>query len=317
MRDAFGEALVKCGKAHDDIVVVDADIALPTRASFFQEEFPDRFVQMGINEQNAVSFASGLATCGYTPLVNLFASFASTRASDQVNISVAYPRLNVKIAGCYAGITTPNTGATHQSVFDIAVMRAMPNMTVIEPADGNECQTALEAAFQYVGPVYFRVARCPVPLVYEAPPEFEIGKASVLIQGTDVSIVAGGVMVSRCVEAARLLHERGISAEIINVSTLKPLDSGTLLSSAAKTGGVVTVENHSVIGGLGGAVSELLSENHPVPVRRVGIKDVHGSSGQIDDLFVKYGLTTEAVVTAASDICERKNNDTRTTPDGC
>jgi transketolase len=306
MRDAFGEILAELGARYPALVVVDVDVAEPTRAHRFWAAYPDRFVQMGVAEQNAVSFAAGLSTLGCIPLVNIFACFAARRAGDQVAISVAYPHLNVKIVGSYAGITTPNTGATHQSVEDVAVMRAMPNMIVLEAADRNELRQVLPAILEHQGPAYLRIVRCSLPDIVPPDYRFSIGKGALLREGTDVTLIGAGLMVSRCLEAAEALNRDGISAMVINMSSLKPIDRDLILVSARHTGAVVTAENHSVIGGLGSAVAETLAEGCPVPLERVGLRDTFGESGKLPELLEKYGLNARSVVEAARRVLSRK-----------
>ncbi len=308
MRDAFGDILVELGAECPTLVVVDVDVAEPTRAHRFWAAYPERFVQLGVAEQNAVSFAAGLSTMGCIPLVNIFACFAARRAGDQVSISVAYPRLNVKIVGSYAGITTPNTGATHQSVEDVAVMRAMPNMVVIEAADRNELRQAMRAMLEHRGPAYLRNVRCPLPDIMPPDYQFSIGKGAVLRQGSDVTLIGSGLMVSRCLEAAHALNHQGVSAAVINMSSLKPIDRDLILDSARHTGAIVTAENHSVIGGLGSAVAETLAEGCCAPLERVGLKDTYGESGQLPDLLERYGLTARSVVEAAHRVLSRKHS---------
>jgi len=305
MRDCFGEIIAEIGAENEEVVVVDSDVAHPTRAHLFEKKFPERFIQLGVAEQNAVGFAAGVSTLGFIPIVNMFACFASKRACEQISISVAYPRLNVKICGCYAGITTPNTGATHQAFEDVAIMRALPNMLVIEPADERELAQVLRGAIHYNGPVYLRVVRCGLPTVLPADYRFKIGQAVILKEGSDITLIGSGLMVSRCLEAAEMLAQEGISAQVINVSTIKPIDVNLITQAAKKTGRIVTVENHGIIGGLGSAVAEVLAENYPVPLKRVGIEDAFGESGKLDDLLKKYGLTTERVKQAAQEIMEK------------
>jgi transketolase len=306
MRQAFGEAIVGIGHADPRVVMIDCETATSTFAIHFGKTFPDRFIQMGVAEQNAISFAAGLSTTGFVPIVPLFGCFSTRRAGDQVFCQVAYPKFNVKIMGCFAGMSSPNTGATHQALQDVAMMRALPHMLVLEPADEPELRQALVAVFEHVGPVYFRMIRGDVgggsPTVSPPGYRFRLGKAAVLRDGSDVTLVGSGLMVSRCLEAAGILAAKGIAAEVINVSTVKPLDVDGLVSSAEKTGAVVVAENHSVIGGLGGAVAEALTERCPVPMRRVGVKDRFGESGPLEDLFEKYGLTAGAVVKAAEEV---------------
>ncbi len=308
MRDVFGEALCELGARNERLIVVDADVGHATRAHRFQAQYPERYVQLGVAEQNVVAFSAGLATLGYVPVANLFATFATKRACDQVSISVAWPRLNVKICGCYGGITTPNTGATHQSVEDVAVMRAMPNMTVVEAADALELRQALAAVVDYEGPVYLRVVRCELPDVLPPDYRFALGKGVVLREGGDLTLIGSGLMTSRCVEAAERFSREGISARVINMPTLKPIDEEMIVEAASKTGGIVTAENHSVIGGLGSAVCEVLADQCPVPVKRVGIQDTFGTSGKLDGLLRKFGLTADAVFEAGRQVLRRQEN---------
>jgi transketolase len=309
-RQLFGEALVAIGQANPDVVVLDCQTAMPTAAVAFAKAFPDRFIDLGIAEQNAVSFAAGLARMGFVPIIPLFACFSSRRALDQVTIQAAYANLNVKVCGLYAGLTSPNTGATHQMISDLAVMRSIPNMTVVEPADAEEMRQALPVAVAHRGPVYFRLVRGdiggPCPRVVPDGYAFQLGRAALLREGTDVTLIGSGLMVSRCLEAAGMLKREGIAADVINVSTIKPLDADLLIARARKTGAVVTAENHSVLGGLGGAVAEVLGDACPVPVRRVGVRDEFGTSGPLEELFPLYGLTSEAVCEAARVVVQAK-----------
>lgn len=297
-REAYGKTLVALGKTNENIVVLDADLAKSTKTIEFAKVFPERFFDVGIAEQNLIGIAAGLAAAGKIPFASSFAIFATGRAFEQVRNSVAYPKLNVKIAATHAGVTVGEDGGSHQTVEDIAVMRSLPNMTVIVPADGVETEKALQAIVDYQGPVYLRLGRPAVPVLYDDSYSFEIGKASVLRTGEDVSIIAAGIMVSKALEAAELLAEEGIQAEVINMATIKPLDEKTILQSVRKTKRVVTAEEHSIIGGLGSAVAELVSEHHPVPVRRVGLKDVFGESGSPAELLEKYGLTPGGIIEA-------------------
>jgi transketolase len=310
IRQLFGEALVALGQANPDVVVLDCQTAMPTAAVAFAKAFPDRFIDLGIAEQNAVSFAAGLARMGFVPIIPLFACFSSRRALDQVTIQAAYANLNVKVCGLYAGLTSPNTGATHQMVSDLAVMRSVPNMTVVEPADALEMSQALPAAVGHRGPVYFRLVRGdiggPCPRVVPDGYAFQLGRAALLREGSDVTLIGSGLMVSRCLEAADILKREGISADVINVSTIKPLDADLIVARARRTGTVVTAENHTVLGGLGGAVAEALGDACPVPLRRVGIRDEFGTSGPLEELFPLYGLTADAVCAAAHLAIEAK-----------
>jgi transketolase len=303
IRALFGNALVALGQTNPNVVVLDCQTAMPTAAVAFAKALPERFLDLGIAEQNAVSVAAGLARMGFIPIVPLFACFSSRRALDQVTIQAAYAGLNVKVCGLYAGLTSPNTGATHQMVSDLATMRAIPHLTVVEPADALEMRQALEAVVLHRGPVYFRLVRGdiggPVPRVSPDGYAFRLGKATLLRKGTDVTLIGSGLMVSRCLEAAEILEQDGIAADVINLSTIKPLDADLIVARARRTGAVVTAENHTVLGGLGGAVAEVLGDACPVPLRRVGIRDEFGTSGPLEALFPHYGLTAEAVCAAA------------------
>ena len=303
IRQLFGQALTAIGQANPQVVVVDCQTAMPTAAVTFAKALPARFIDLGIAEQNAVSFAAGLARMGFVPIVPLFACFSARRALDQVTIQVAYADLNVKVCGLYAGLTSPNTGATHQMISDLAVMRSIPNLTVVEPADALEMQQALAAVVAHRGPVYFRLVRGdiggPCPRVSPDGYTFRLGKAALLREGRDISLIGSGLMVSRCLQAAEVLSKEGIAADVINVSTIKPLDAECLVARARLTGAVVTAENHTVLGGLGGAVAEVLGDACPVPLRRVGIRDEFGTSGPLEEILPQYGLTAEAVCEAA------------------
>ena len=310
IRQLFGEALVALGQTNPNVVVLDCQTAMPTAAVAFAKAFPERFIDLGIAEQNAVSVAAGLARMGFIPIVPLFACFSSRRALDQVTIQAAYAGLNVKVCGLYAGLTSPNTGATHQMISDLAIMRSIPNLTVVEPADALEMSQALAAVVLHRGPVYFRLVRGdiggPCPRVTPEGYEFRLGKAALLREGTDVTLIGSGLMVSRCLQAAEILAAEGIAADVINVSTIKPLDADLIVARARRTGAVVTAENHTVLGGLGGAVAEVLGDACPVPLRRVGIRDEFGTSGPLEELFPHYGLTAEAVCAAARSVLRAK-----------
>lgn len=303
IRQLFGETLAAIGAENPRLVVVDCQTAMPTAAAVFAGAHPDRFIDLGIAEQNAVSFAAGLARVGFVPVVPLFGCFLARRALDQVTIQAAYPRLNVKLCGLYAGLTSPNTGATHQMLTDLAVMRSIPHLTVVEPADGIELTQALRALVAQDGPTYLRLVRGdiggPVPRVSPDGYRFQVGAATLLREGRDVTLVGSGLMVSRCLQAAAALAAEGIAADVINVATIKPLDVALLAARARRTGAVVTAENHTVLGGLGSAVAEALAEACPVPVRRVGVQDAFGTSGPLEELLPHYGLTAEAVGAAA------------------
>lgn len=310
IRALFGNALVALGQTNPNVIVVDCQTAMPTAAVAFAKAFPERFIDLGIAEQNAVSVAAGLARMGFIPIVPLFACFSSRRALDQVTVQAAYAGLNVKLCGLYAGLTSPNTGATHQMISDLAIMRSIPNLTVVEPADALEMSQALAAVVLHRGPVYFRLVRGdiggPCPRVTPDGYEFRLGKATLLREGTDVTLIGSGLMVSRCLQAAEILAAEDIAADVINLSTIKPLDADLIVARARRTGAVVTAENHTVLGGLGGAVAELLGDACPVPLRRVGIRDEFGTSGPLEELFPHYGLTAEAVCAAARDALRAK-----------
>ena len=297
-RQSYGEALVELGAEHDDFVVLDADLAAATQTGKFKAAYPDRFFDAGIAECNLMGIAAGVASTGRVAFASTFAMFAAGRAFEQVRNSIGYPHLNVKIGATHAGISVGEDGATHQCNEDIALMRTIPGMTVVVPADDVEAKAAVRAAYEYEGPVYMRFGRLAVP-VFNDPGayEFELGKGVLLREGTDVTIVACGLMVQAALEAAEALAEKGVSAEVINIHTIKPLDEELVRASAAKTGRVVTAEEHSVIGGLGDAVLAALAEN-PVPVSKLGVNDVFGESGPAIDLLHKYGLDAEGVVAA-------------------
>lgn len=295
-RQSYGEALVELGAEHDDFVVLDADLAAATQTGKFKAAYPDRFFDCGIAEQNLMGIAAGIATTGRVAFASTFAMFAAGRAFEQVRNSIGYPHLNVKIGATHAGISVGEDGATHQCNEDIALMRSIPGMTVVVPADDVEARAAVRAAYEHDGPVYMRFGRLAVP-VFNDPEtyEFQLGKGVLLREGTDVTIVACGLMVQAALEAAEALAEKGVSAEVINIHTIKPFDEELVRASAAKTGRVVTCEEHSVIGGLGDAVLSALAES-PVPTRKLGVDDVFGESGPAVDLLHKYGLDAAGVV---------------------
>ncbi len=305
-RDAYGQALAELGAINDKVVVLDADLSKSTKTNDFKKLFPERFFNIGIAEQNLMGTAAGLAATGKIPFASSFAVFAVGRAYDQIRNSIAYPRLNVKIAATHAGLTVGEDGGSHQMLEDIALMRAVPNMTVIVPADGVETRQAVLAAAAYDGPVYIRLGRPKVPVLFGEDYEFEIGKGVVLRDGSDVTLVATGIMVSKAVEAAEALATEGVTAAVVNISTIKPLDDAVLVAMAQKTGAVVTCEEHNIYGGLGSAVAEVLVENCPVPMARVGVEDSFGESGLPDQLLEKYGLTVENIVKKAKAVIARK-----------
>lgn len=299
-RDAYGKALVELGGINDKIVVLDADLAAATKTGMFKKAYPDRFFDSGIAESNMMGVAAGLATTGYTVFASTFAMFAAGRAYEQVRNSIAYPHLNVKIGATHAGISVGEDGASHQCCEDIALMRVIPGMVIINPADDIEARAAVFAAAEYEGPVYMRFGRLAVPRIFDESYKFELGKAVTLREGSDVTIIATGLMVNVAIEAAKALADEGISAEVINIHTIKPLDKEAVIRSAAKTGAVVTAEEHSIIGGLGGAVAEALCESgKPVPVVRLGVNDVFGRSGPAVELLHIYGLDAQNIVAKA------------------
>lgn len=305
-REAYGEELKALGGDNPNVVVLDADLSKSTKTNVFKKAFPDRHFNLGIAEANMMSTAAGLATCGKIPFASTFAVFASGRAWEQVRMSVCYPELNVKIVATHGGITVGEDGASHQANEDIAVMRALPNIVVVVPADGVETRKAVRAIAEYHGPVYMRLGRSGVPVIFDDDYEFALGKAVVMREGTDVSIFACGMMVAQSLDAADLLASEGISAEVVNVSTIKPLDVQTILSSVDKTGCAVTAEEHSVVGGLGSAVSEALVEGCPVALERVGVPDTFTESGKPAELLKKYGLTSTDIAAAARSAVTRK-----------
>ena len=288
-RDAYGNALKKLG-ARDDILVLDADLAKATKTGVFKKEFPDKFIDCGIAESNMMGVAAGLATTGYTVFASSFAMFSAGRAFEQVRNSIAYPNLNVKIGATHAGISVGEDGASHQCCEDIALMRTIPNMTIINPADDVEAEQAVLAAADHPGPVYMRFGRLAVPRVNSEDYKFELGKGVTLKDGKDVTIVATGLMVAEALEAAEMLKNDGIDARVINIHTIKPIDQDILVKAAKETGAIVTAEEHSVIGGLGGAVCEVLAESCPVPVLRLGVEDTFGKSGPAVELLHIFGL---------------------------
>ena len=295
-RDSYGNALAELGKEYENLVVLDADLAGATKTSVFQKAFPERHIDCGIAEANMTGIAAGLSTCGKIPFASSFAMFSAGRAFEQVRNSIGYPHLNVKIGATHAGISVGEDGATHQCNEDLALMRTIPGMVIINPADDVEARAAVRAACEYVGPVYLRFGRLAIPVINdEATYHFEIGKGVILKEGTDVTIVATGLCVSESLEAAKLLEEDGISAQVINIHTIKPLDEELIISAARKTKKIVTVEEHSIIGGLGGAVSELLSEKAPTQMLRIGVMDTFGESGPAADLIKKYGLDAKSI----------------------
>lgn len=305
-RDAYGEALRELGASNKDVVVLDADLSKSTKTSVFAQAFPDRFFDMGIAEQNLMGTAAGLAAAGKIPFASTFAVFATGRAYEQVRNSICYPRLNVKIAATHAGLTVGEDGASHQALEDISLMRGLPNMTVIVPADAAETKAAVAFAASYHGPVYIRLGRMAVPAVFGDGYEFRHGRAVTLSEGKDVTIMATGIMVSRARQAAQALYEQGLTARVLAVATIKPLDVDAVAAAARDTGAVVTCEEHSIIGGLGSAVAEALAEHCPAPLERVGVRDTFGESGRPEELLDKYHLAVADIVQAARRAIARK-----------
>ncbi len=304
-REAYGDALKEFG-ANENVVVLDADLSKSTKTDTFKKAYPERFVNCGIAEGNMISVAAGLATCGKTVFASSFAMFAAGRAFEQVRNSVGYPKINVKIGATHAGISVGEDGATHQCLEDMGIMRTIPNMVIINPADGNEAILAVKAAIEYGGPVYLRFGRLAVPVIFDENYKFEIGKGVMLEDGNDVTLVATGLMVPEALKAAEELKNEGISARVINISTIKPLDNEIIIKAAKETGAIVTCEEHNIIGGLGSAVAEALAEGCPVPMKRVGTCDVFGKSGVPAKLLEEYGLDVKTIVAKAKEAIAMK-----------
>ncbi len=300
-RAAYGEALVELAEQYPQVVVLDADLSAATMTNGFAKAYPDRFFDCGIAEANMTGIAAGMAAAGLKPFTNTFAIFAAGRAYEQVRNSVAYPHLNVTVVGSHGGVSVGEDGATHQMVEDLALMRAVPGMLVLNPCDAYEMRLAVEALINYDGPAYLRLGRSAVETVTDSIPgyTFELGKGATLRDGADVTIAATGLMVQRALAAAELLAAEGVSARVLDIHTIKPLDEALLLKAAAETGCIVTAEEHSIIGGLGGAVAERLGEKHPVPVLRVGVNDEFGRSGKADEVLAYFGLTSEHIAEQA------------------
>lgn len=302
-RDAYGKALAALGAEHENLVVLDADLANATKTQTFQKAFPDRHFDCGIAEANMICVAAGLSTTGLVPFASSFAMFASGRAFEQVRNSIGYPHLNVKIGATHGGISVGEDGASHQCCEDFALMRSIPGMTVICPADGVEAEAAVKAAYEMEGPVYLRFGRLAIPVFHEEGFQFQIGKGEILREGTDVAIIANGLLVYEAIQAGEQLAQEGINAMVINMATVKPLDEELVLAAARKCGKVITCEEHSVIGGLGEAVCSLLSEKLPTPVKRIGVNDEFGHSGPAAALLKQFGLSAEHIVEVAKDFC--------------
>ena len=303
-RDSYGKALAELGAVHDDIVVLDADLAGATKTSVFQKAFPERHFDCGIAEANMICVAAGMAATGLVPFASSFAMFAAGRAFEQVRNSIGYPHLNVKICASHGGISVGEDGASHQCCEDYALMRTIPGMVVMSPADDVEARAMVKAAYEYEGPVYIRLGRAAVPVVHAEDETFQIGKGKVLREGKDVAIIANGLMVYEAVKAAEELAQDGIDAMVINMCTIKPLDEELVIAAAKKCGKIITCEEHSVIGGLGEAVCSCLSEKLPTPVKRIGVNDVFGHSGPAADLLKQFGLSAENIVKTAKEFCK-------------
>ena len=302
-RDAYGKALAALGAEHENLVVLDADLANATKTQTFQKAFPDRHFDCGIAEANMICVAAGMSTTGLVPFASSFAMFASGRAFEQVRNSIGYPHLNVKIGATHGGISVGEDGASHQCCEDFALMRSIPGMTIICPADGVEAEAAVKAAYEMEGPVYLRFGRLAIPVFHEEGFNFQIGKGEILREGTDVAIIANGLLVYEAIQAGEQLAQQGIDAMVINMATVKPLDEELVLAAAKKCGKVITCEEHSVIGGLGEAVCSLLSEKLPTPVKRIGVNDEFGHSGPAAALLKQFGLSAEHIVEVAKDFC--------------
>jgi len=297
-RDAYGKILIKLGEKYENLVVMDADLSGSTKSAAFGKEYPERFFNMGIAEQNLYGTAAGLAISGKIVCASTFAMFATGRAFEIIRNSIGYTRVNVKICASHAGITTGEDGASHQTFEDIALMRTIPGMTVVNPADGVSAMKLIEQAVAYKGPCYVRLGRAAVPMIYAESVDIKLGKANRLREGKDVAIIATGIMVNEALAASQELSEEGIEATVIDMHTIKPMDKDAVIEAAKETGAIVTAEEHSIIGGLGGAVAEVLSQNHPVKMKMVGQMDTYGESGKPEELKVKYGMTSANIVKA-------------------
>jgi len=306
LREVFGEALVQLGDKNSNVVVLDADLAGATRSILFGEKYPERFYNVGITEANMVSIAAGLSTCGKIPFVSTFSFLITLRTTDQIRSQISYPGLNVKLMGANAGLTGFADGVSHQSIMDLAILRAMPNMTIIVPSDEIEMRMAVQLAAMHQGPLFLRIPRVPAPILHDQDMDFEIGKTIKLQDGTDVTIISMGMMVSRALDASEILTKDGISAEVIEVHTLKPLENEMIIKSTQKTGAVVTVEEHNKYGGLFSAVAEVIGLHNPIPIEYVAIEDRYGGSGQYEELLEDCGLTTNNIVKKVENVLKRK-----------
>lgn len=307
LRVAFGETVAELGRENPRIVVLDGDLGSSTRADIFEAAHPDRFFQMGVAEQNLLGVAAGMATLGFIPFVSTFACFAVARALDSIRVLIAQPRLNVKIAGGYAGLLAAMTGKTHLMFDDVAIMRAMANMVTVAPADEVETRLAIRAIAEYEGPVYLRLTRPATPVIFDDTYRFELGKAVVLREGSDVTLISTGVHTTRVSQAAAILAEEGIEAHLLHVPTIKPFDEEAIIEAARRTGFVITAEEHTRIGGLGGAVAETLADRFPVTVKRLGLADTFGESGPNDDLLDKYGISVDKTVQSVRELIQRRS----------
>ena len=306
MRDAFGQTLVELGRLYPKMLVLDADLHTSSKATMFKKAYPDRFIQVGIAEQNLFGISAGLALSGFLPFPSTFAVFASRRALDQIAISICFPNLNVKIPGSYVGLPTSRAGASHNCIEDIAVMRALPNMRVADPADAADLRAIMHAAIEVNGPVYFRIARLAMPPIFGADHKFEWGKGVILRNGSDVTLFGTGIMTNLCLNAADILAADGISAEVVHLGSIKPIDRDLIIDSVSRTGCAVTAENATIIGGFGSAVMEVLGEECPVPVQRIGVRDRWADSGGIKELFTHHCMQPEDIAAAARKVVNKK-----------
>lgn len=305
LRDAFGQALEELGSKNKDVVVLDADLASSTKTNYFAKRFPERFFQCGVAEQNMMGIAAGLAASGKIPYVASFAVFVTKRAADQVSISVAYSGFNVKIVGAYTGLFNGRTGATHMAVDDISIMRAMPGMVVIDPADAEETRQVVFAAAEYQGPVYIRETRDEWPDIFDSSYDFKLGKGSVVREGEDITLIGCGVMTSEAIAAAEILEGQGISTRVVNMATVKPIDQDLIIECARQTKAIITCENHNIYGGLGSAVSEVIVQNQPVPVKIIGIGDTFNECGTNRELIKKYGMDADTIARESKKLFDR------------
>ena len=306
-RESYGNILIELGKENKNIVVMDADLSKSTKTAGFAKKYPERFINAGIAEQNLMGMAAGLATTGKVVFASTFAVFATGRAFEIIRNSICYPKLNVKIAATHAGLTVGEDGGSHQSIADLAIMRSLPNMTIIVPADDIETRQAVRAAVDIDGPVYIRLGRLGVPAIFDENYTFEFGKGNLLKDGNDITIIGTGIMSSKCLEAAKLLEKEGIHARVINISTIKPIDEEIIIKAAKETNRIITVEEHSIIGGLGSAVCDVVSTYCPVKVVKIGVNDKFGESGKPEELLVKHGLTIENIYQTAKKVVSNKD----------